>query len=102
MFVGLMQSTGSALPVVEAQARLVAAHLAGEYALPAPAAQTADIAAELRAAHGRWGDRRPAMRIDFDAYLALAAKELADGATRTRRGRGVRWHRADDVRESPR
>ena len=37
-FVGLMQSTGAAFPLVEAQARLVAAHLAGRYALPDPAA----------------------------------------------------------------
>jgi hypothetical protein len=76
MFVGLMQSTGAALPVVEAQARLVAGQLAGTYALPPPDAQRADCAAELRAATDRWGDRRPAMRIDFDAYLALAAREL--------------------------
>lgn len=101
MFVGLMQSTGSALPVVEAQARLVAAHLAGRYALPSPAAQAADIAAELRAARDRWGERRPAMRVDFDAYLAFAAKELADGTTRARRGRGVRWHRTQNVQEGP-
>ncbi|MBX7267658.1 NAD(P)-binding domain-containing protein [Micromonospora sp. Llam7] len=96
MFVGLMQSTGSALPVVEAQARLVAAHLAGAYALPSKAEQAADVAAELRAARARWGERRPAMRIDFDAYLARAAKELSDGATRARRGRGVSWRRTDD------
>ena len=35
-FVGLMQSTGAALPVVEAQAKLVAARFAGGYALPRP------------------------------------------------------------------
>ncbi|MGW0783661.1 flavin-containing monooxygenase [Streptomyces sp. NPDC002913] len=90
-FVGLMQSTGSALPVVEAQARLVAAHLADEYALPDPAAQRADCAAELRAATARWGGRRPAMRIDFDAYLALAARELTEGVRRRRAGRGVTY-----------
>ncbi|MEV4256159.1 FAD-dependent oxidoreductase, partial [Spirillospora sp. NPDC049652] len=33
-FVGLMQSTGAALPVVEAQAKLAAAYLGGRYALP--------------------------------------------------------------------
>ncbi|WP_238009073.1 NAD(P)-binding domain-containing protein [Dactylosporangium sp. AC04546] len=76
MFVGLMQSTGAALPVVEAQARLVAARLAGTYRLPSPQRQRDDCAAELRAARERWGERRPAMRIDFDAYLALAAAEL--------------------------
>ncbi len=33
-FVGLMQSTGAAMPVVEAQSKLAAAYFAGEYALP--------------------------------------------------------------------
>lgn len=91
MFVGLMQSTGAALPVVEAQARLVAAHLAGEYALPDPDTQWADCAAELRRATDRWGDRRPAMRIDFDGYLTLAARELDQGRRRRKRGLGVAW-----------
>jgi cation diffusion facilitator CzcD-associated flavoprotein CzcO len=91
MFVGLMQSTGAALPVVEAQARLVAAHLAGGYALPTVDDQRADCAARLAAARDRWGERRPAMRIDFDAYLALAAKELAAGTRRAAAGQGVSW-----------
>ncbi|MBY8875765.1 NAD(P)-binding domain-containing protein [Micromonospora sp. PLK6-60] len=87
--VGLMQSTGAAFPLLEAQARLVAAHLAGRYALPDPAAQHADIRAELRAATARWGQRRPAMRVDFDAYLAQLAREVTAGARRAARGRGV-------------
>ncbi len=91
MFVGLIQSTGAALPVVEAQARLVAAHLAGSYALPTAAQQRTDCDAALRAARERWGDRRPAMRIDFDAYLALAARELRDGTRRRARGQGIAW-----------
>ncbi|MEV4619230.1 NAD(P)-binding domain-containing protein [Asanoa sp. NPDC049573] len=86
-FVGLMQSTGAALPIVEAQARLVAAYLAGEFALPAPEQQRADRAARLRQAHRRWADRRTAMRIDFDAYLALAADELRKGRLR----HGTTW-----------
>ncbi|WP_051367473.1 flavin-containing monooxygenase [Hamadaea tsunoensis] len=91
MFVGLMQSTGAALPVVEAQARLAAAHLAGTYALPTPAEQRADCAAQLAAARDRWGDRRPAMRIDFDAYIDLAARELAAGTRRAADHRGILW-----------
>ncbi|WP_320068709.1 flavin-containing monooxygenase [Micromonospora sp. RTGN7] len=83
-FVGLMQSTGSAFPLVEAQARLVAAHLAGRYALPDPARQRAACRAELRAATARWGQRRPAMRVDFDGYLAELGRELAAGARRAR------------------
>ncbi|MEV0155777.1 NAD(P)-binding domain-containing protein [Micromonospora sp. NPDC050686] len=87
--IGLMQSTGAAFPLFEAQARLVAAYLAGRYALPEPAAQHADIRAERRAATARWGQRRPAMRVDFDAYLAQLARELTAGTRRAARGRGV-------------
>ncbi|WP_405096483.1 flavin-containing monooxygenase [Micromonospora sp. NBC_01412] len=86
-FVGLMQSTGAAFPLVEAQARLVAAHLAGRYALPDPERQRAACRAELRAATARWGQRRPAMRVDFDAYLADLRRELAAG---TRRAQATR------------
>ena len=71
-FVGLMQSTGSAFPLVEAQAKLIAAQLTGRYALPDPQRQLAACRAELRAATARWGQRRPAMRVDFDGYLARA------------------------------
>lgn len=98
MFVGLMQSTGSALPVVEAQARLVAGYLAGEYALPTAEARRAACAAELRQAIKRWGDRRPAMRIDFDTYLPLAARELSAGQRRMRRGEGMAWAAAGQAR----
>ncbi len=92
-FVGLMQSTGAAFPVVEAQARLVAAHLAGTYALPDPAEQRRAVARALRASTERWGaDRRPMMRIDFDAYCAAAAKELVAG--RARRDRGAPAYRS--------
>jgi cation diffusion facilitator CzcD-associated flavoprotein CzcO len=85
-FVGLMQSTGAALPVVEAQARLAAAHLGGGYALPSPEEQRRAAARALRAAVERWGERRPAMRIDFDQYVAGVPRELAAGAARLRRG----------------
>jgi hypothetical protein len=53
--------------------------------------QRADCAAQLAAARDRWGERRPAMRIDFDAYIALAAKELAAGTRRAAAGQGVIW-----------
>ncbi|MFF3854581.1 flavin-containing monooxygenase [Micromonospora sp. NPDC002575] len=84
-FVGLMQSTGAAFPLLEAQARLVAARLAGRYTPPDPAAQRAACRAELRAATARWGHRRPAMRVDFDVYLAQLGRELAAGARRAAR-----------------
>ncbi|MCQ4212523.1 flavin-containing monooxygenase [Streptomyces longispororuber] len=85
-FVGLMQSTGAALPVVEAQAKLAAAHFGGGYALPSPDDQRRAAAHALRAAVERWGERRPAMRIDFDQYVADVPRELAAGAARLKRG----------------
>jgi len=88
-FVGLMQSTGAALPVVEAQAKLVAAHLRGTYALPPAAEQTRAVTRTLRNATERWGaNRRPMMRVDFDAYCAELPREIKAGHARLRRGTG--------------
>lgn len=88
-FVGLMQSTGAALPVVEAQAKLVAAYLAGRYALPPPAEQHAAVRRAHAAAVQRWGDRRPTMRIDFDQYVAALPREIRAGLRRAARGAAV-------------
>ncbi|HEX6871640.1 MAG TPA: NAD(P)-binding domain-containing protein [Micromonosporaceae bacterium] len=87
-FVGLMQSTGAALPVVEVQARLVAAFLGGGYALPPASRQRRSVARTLHAARRRWGERRPHMRIDFDQYLAQLPREIRAGRDRLRRGTG--------------
>ena len=84
-FVGLMQSTGAALPVVEAQSKLAAAYFAGDYALP----RESDVDKAIAKAHSdavdRWGQKRPMMRIDFDHFIGDAAKELRNGASRVRR-----------------
>lgn len=85
-FVGLMQSTGAALPVVEAQAKLAAAHLAGRYALPDPDQQRETVDAAHHAAIERWGRKRPMMRIDFDQYVTDLPREMAAGLDRARRG----------------
>lgn len=85
MFVGLMQSTGAALPVVEAQSKLAAAYLAGTYTLPDPRQQQRAVARALAAATRRWGDRRPHMRIDIDRYLPAVSRELTAGTRRTAR-----------------
>jgi hypothetical protein len=82
-FVGLMQSTGAAFPVVEAQAALVAAYLCGSYALPAAGDQRRAVERTLRAAVARWGAHaRPHMRVDFDRYVADLNREIARGGTR--------------------
>ncbi len=75
-YVGLMQSTGSALPVVEAQARLLAAHLTGTYELPDERTATRLATEELEQARQRWGERRPHMRIDVDQYLRTVERDL--------------------------
>ncbi len=86
-FVGLMQSTGAALPVVEAQAKLAAAYLAGSYALPSPAERLRSVERDLRYAVGRWGrGHRPRMRIDFDRYVADLPREIKAGRKRLRGG----------------
>ncbi|MFI8306573.1 SDR family NAD(P)-dependent oxidoreductase [Streptomyces sp. NPDC085927] len=77
-FVGLMQSTGSALPVVEAQSRLLAAHLSGRRPRPSRDRMRAAVTAELAAARERWGEKRPHMRLDVDRYLRQVARDLAD------------------------
>ncbi|MEQ6902592.1 FAD-dependent oxidoreductase [Nocardioides sp. YIM 152588] len=87
LFVGLMQSTGAALPVVEAQAKLAAAYLGGRYALPEPVAQRAAVDRAHAAAVERWGARkRPMMRIDFDDYVAALPRETEAGVRRARSG----------------
>ncbi|MGW3498908.1 flavin-containing monooxygenase [Streptomyces sp. NPDC001020] len=85
-FVGLMQSTGAALPVVEVQAKLAAAYFSGAYALPSAPEQRRAVAGALRAAVERWGNRRPQMRIDFDRYVADLPREIGAGRARLRRG----------------
>jgi len=85
-FVGMLQSTGSAIPLVEQQAKLVAEHLQGLYALPDAAARRADNARKRARAVKRYGARkRPAMRVEFDGYMHDVKRERAHGAKRARR-----------------
>ncbi|MBB2946685.1 hypothetical protein FB565_006453 [Actinoplanes lutulentus] len=86
-FVGLMQSTGAAFPVVEAQAKLVAAYHSGSYVLPPQEEQRRAVDRALRGAVDRWGaNARPHMRVDFDRYVADLNREIARGATGIARG----------------
>jgi cation diffusion facilitator CzcD-associated flavoprotein CzcO len=82
-FVGLMQSTGSAFPILERQSQLLAEHLTGTWAPPSKARMRADGELRVRRARGRWGDHgRPEMRVDFDAYMHELAVELERGRKR--------------------
>jgi cation diffusion facilitator CzcD-associated flavoprotein CzcO len=82
-FVGLMQSTGSAFPILERQAQLLADHLAGRWRPPGPRAMRADCALRRWRALRRWGPHgRPVMRVDFDRYMHELAVEIARGRRR--------------------
>ena len=82
-FVGLMQSTGSAFPIVERQSFLLAEHLAGRWAPPSRGEMRAEADRRRRRAMRRWGPHgRPSMRVDFDLYMHELAEEIDAGRQR--------------------
>jgi cation diffusion facilitator CzcD-associated flavoprotein CzcO len=82
-FVGLMQSTGSAFPIVERQSFLLAEHLAGRWVPPSRAEMRAECDRRRRRALRRWGQHgRPSMRVDFDLYMHELAEEIDAGRRR--------------------
>jgi hypothetical protein len=82
-FIGLMQSTGSAFPIVERQAQILAEHLAGQWRLPPASEQRRDCVRRRRYALRRWGEHgRPAMRVDFDRFMHELGRELELGRAR--------------------
>jgi dimethylaniline monooxygenase (N-oxide forming) len=84
-FIGLLQPLGAIMPLAEAQGRWVAAHLRGEYRLPAPGALRADMDDERKRMFKRYvASKRHTMQVDFDNYLHELTKELARGAERAR------------------
>ncbi len=86
-FVGLVQTTGSAIPVVERQSEILADHLTGRYALPSPDRRRADASRRRDAAAKRYGERgRPELRVEFDGFMRELAVELRKGRRRARGG----------------
>ena len=82
-FVGLMQSTGSAFPIVERQSLMLAEHLAGRWAPPSKAEMRAECDRRRKRALRRWGPHgRPSMRVDFDMYMHELAEEIDAGRRR--------------------
>jgi hypothetical protein len=82
-FIGLMQSTGSAFPILERQSQLLAEHLTGRWAPPSRQRMRLDGELRFRRARARWGDHgRPTMRVDFDGYMHELAVELERGRRR--------------------
>ena len=86
-FIGLMQSTGSAFPILERQSQLLAEHLTGRWAPPSAAQMRADAELRFKRARARWGDHgRPTMRVDFDGYMHELAVEIERGRERAQVG----------------
>jgi hypothetical protein len=86
-FIGLCQPLGPIFPIVEAQAELVAAHLAGDYALPPSDVVATRARGERETVRQRYGaSPRHTMQVDFDDYLRTLAAERRAGAERARRG----------------
>ena len=86
MFAGLAQPLGAIMPLVEAQGRLFARYLSGEYELPERAEMRAR--AERERAHVRRRfvpSKRHTMQVDFDAYLDDLAREMRAGQNRSGR-----------------
>ena len=82
-FVGLLQPLGAIMPLAEAQAKLIAAYFAGEYALPDPASMAAETERERRALARRYvSSPRHTMEVDFDRYLHELRGELDRGRRR--------------------
>ena len=84
-FVGLLQPLGAIMPLAAAQSEWVGDHLAGGYALPAPAEMRADIEEERERMFKRYvASKRHTMQVDYDDYLADLGKERRRGAERAR------------------
>jgi hypothetical protein len=83
MFAGLCQPLGAIMPLVEAQGRLFARYLTGEYQLPEPAEMRRRTELEREHVRRRFvASRRHTMQVDFDHYLEDLARELRAGSRR--------------------
>ena len=85
-FMGLAQTLPTLVNLAEQQSKLLAAYLAGEYALPPPAEMARVIAAEEKRYQGHYyASRRHTMQVNFEPYVADLAAEIRRGARRTAR-----------------
>ena len=98
-FMGLAQPLPTLVNFAEQQAKLLAAHIAGRYALPAPADMARIIAADEETHRGHYyASPRHTMQVDFDLYCRDLAAELARGA---RRAAALRPQRAPAQAPAP-
>jgi cation diffusion facilitator CzcD-associated flavoprotein CzcO len=82
-FIALLQPLGATMPLAEAQGRLVAAYLRGEYRLPTVAEMSAEMGRERERMRRRYvASARHTMQVDFDSYLLELEREQAAGRAR--------------------
>ena len=86
MFAGLAQPLGAIMPLVEAQGRLFASYLAGDYELPDADEMRRRTAREREHVRRRFvATRRHTMQVDFDRYLDDLKREMRAGQNRSGR-----------------
>jgi dimethylaniline monooxygenase (N-oxide forming) len=86
MFAGLAQPLGAIMPLVEAQGRLFARYLTGEYELPDVEEMRRRTEREREHVRRRFvATRRHTMQVDFDRYLDDLARETRAGQNRSGR-----------------
>jgi hypothetical protein len=84
MFAGLAQPLGAIMPLVEAQGRLFARYLSGEYELPEAQEMRRRTALEREHVRRRFvATRRHTMQVDLDRYLDDLARETRAGQNRS-------------------
>ena len=80
MFAGLAQPLGAIMPLVEAQGRLFARYLSGDYELPDAGEMRRRTELEREQVRRRFvATRRHTMQVDFDRYLDDVKREMRAG-----------------------
>jgi len=98
-FVGLAQPVGAIMPLAEAQGKLIAELLSGNYDLPNPAERKQRTEREREEMFARYvPSRRHTMQLDYQEYLATLAAETKAGHTRARHRAARSDHRASERR----
>jgi hypothetical protein len=84
-FIGLVQQWGALFPLAEAQSKMVAAYLCGDYALPPVERMERDIERERRAVRRRYvRSERHTLMVDSPAYQLELRRERRRGRRRAR------------------
>lgn len=101
-FVGLAQTIGAIVPVAEAQARAIAAHLSGKYNLPPESEMTRRLEDESARMAVRFvATKRHTMQVDPARFLRLLRADLKAGARRRQKNQGIAFPGAEASEAPP-